>query len=234
MPKRSASCSPARACSATPQQAACSSVAPRAARPAMMPASVSPEPEMARPTLPPSCCHSVAVGRGDHGARAFQRHHGVPVLARRARAWPSGSATMSSLASPVRCAISPACGVTMTGSVEAERRLLRRQVGIQDDAHGAGVEHDAGAVQARQQRAHQRRGGGFVLHAGADQDRVDAVGQRVERGGRVAREAAVVGFAPGRSRALRESPAPPAGPRWRRWRWSACRRRRAARRWRPG
>ena len=48
-PIRSASARPARACRATPQTAACASEAPRAARPTMMPARTSPDPDVPRP-----------------------------------------------------------------------------------------------------------------------------------------------------------------------------------------
>src|SRR3954463_10370316 len=54
LPMRLASSAPDAACAHTPHKAAVLGVAPRAAKPATIPASASPEPEVPRPTDPPA------------------------------------------------------------------------------------------------------------------------------------------------------------------------------------
>ena len=146
-----ASASPARACSATPQTAACSSGAPRAASPAMMPASTSPEPEVARPTLPPSWRQARPSGVAMTVRRALQRDDGVPAPRRVARVRAPGRRRWLPSPAPVRCAISPACGVSERAAARSARGRPSAPTSI-----ASASSTTRGVARVRQQRARER------------------------------------------------------------------------------
>ena len=88
----------------------------------MMPASTSPEPDVASPTLPPSCCHRSPPGAAITVRAPFSATTAFQSCAA-STAWRSGAAPISSFAMPVRCAISPACGVSRTGTLKRKGGL---------------------------------------------------------------------------------------------------------------
>ena len=148
---------------------------------------------------------------------AFQRNAA-------SRACRSGSALTSSLVTPVRCAISPACGVSSGGPLEAaatsrtasiaQRVERRRQLRLArlSDARGA---------KARVARC--------VLHARGRSARRRRLGERASTGQRIGarcRRPRVSASATTRASGMR--PARAAARRWPVARSRACRRRRAA------
>src|ERR1700676_2646781 len=122
---RAANALPACACNATPHALACSIVAPRAVKPVISPESTSPDPDVGKTIFPPSCRHSETSGAPMNvvaplsATTAFHRRAASSTAA-------SGSSSTRDLSLPLKCANSPACGVSNIGD---EGRL-----GAADDA----------------------------------------------------------------------------------------------------